>query len=219
MTARLRGLYAITPESPERVRLLSAVEAALRGGCRLVQYRDKTSAASERVARAHALRRLTQDFGARLLINDDIALAFLVAADGVHLGRDDGDLRAARAILGPGRLLGASCYADFSAAQRAAAAGADYVAFGAVYPSPTKPQAVPATVDLFTRAKTGLTAPGKPHPGGVPTCAIGGITLANAPPLIAAGADLLAVITDLFSAPDIAARAAQFQKLFEEQAA
>ena len=116
MSARLRGLYAITPDDPDGARLLADVEAVLRGGCRFVQYRDKTSLPGERVARAHALRRLTQAFGARLLINDDMALAFLVHADGVHLGRDDGNLQAARAILGPDKLLGASCYADFAAA-------------------------------------------------------------------------------------------------------
>ena len=149
------------------------------------------------------------------MINDDIALAFLVKADGVHLGREDGNLAAARAILGPTRILGASCYADFSASHRAAAAGADYVAFGAVYPSPTKPKAVPAAVDLLLRAKSNVAAPRRKSPWGTATCAIGGITLANAPPLIDAGADLLAVITDLFSAPDIAARAAQYQRLFE----
>ena len=207
MTNKLRGLYAITPESPDGTRLLADVEAALAGGCRIVQYRDKTSLAPERVARAQALRRLTLAHDARLVINDDMALAFLVKADGVHLGREDGNLAAARAILGPTRILGASCYAEFSAAQRAAAAGVDYVAFGAVYPSPTKPNATSAAVDLFFRAKTTLTAA---------SCAIGGITLENAPALIAAGADLLAVITDLFSAPDIAARATAYQHLFEK---
>ena len=118
MADKLRGLYAITPETPDGTCLLADVEAALAGGCRLVQYRDKTSAAPERVARAQALRRLTLAHNARLVINDDMALAFLVKADGVHLGREDGNLAAARAILGPTRLLGASCYADFSAAQR-----------------------------------------------------------------------------------------------------
>ena len=206
----LRGLYAITPERAGRARLLADVGAALAGGCRLVQYRDKTSPMPERVARARALRELTRAHGARLLINDDLALCSLVGADGVHLGRDDGNLAAARAILGPERLLGASCYADLAAAERAAAAGADYVAFGAVYPSPTKPDAPLAAVDLFSRAKSRFTAN---------TCAIGGITVDNAPPLIAAGADLLAVITDLFDAPDIAARAAAYQRLFEESAA
>jgi thiamine-phosphate pyrophosphorylase len=219
MDNKLRGLYAITPDNADGGRLLADVEAVLRGGCRIVQYRDKTSQPAERVARAHALRRLTQAFGACLLINDDLALTFLVKADGVHLGQEDGNLGAARAMLGPRRILGASCYADFAAAQRAATAGADYVAFGAVYPSPTKPHAAPAMVDLFFRAKSTLTVDGSESPGGMTTCAIGGITLANAPPLITAGADLLAVITDLFGAPDIAARAAAYQHLFEEASA
>jgi thiamine-phosphate pyrophosphorylase len=203
---KLRGLYAITPECADGSRLLADVEAALAGGCRLVQFRDKTSAMPERVVRARALRILTRRFAACLLINDDLALAFLVDADGVHLGVEDGNLVAARAILGSDRILGASCYADFAAAQAAAAAGVDYVAFGTVYPSPTKPAAARAALDLFRQAR----------PLAAASCAIGGITLANAPPLIAAGADLFAVITDLFSAPDIAARAAAYQRLFEE---
>lgn len=207
MSHKLRGLYAITPEQPDGDRLLADVEAALAGGCRLLQYRDKLSDMPERVRRAHALRNLTRRFGARLLINDDLALAALVGADGAHLGGTDGNLAAARAILGPGKILGASCYADFAAAERATAAGADYIAFGAVYPSPTKPQASRAGLELFSRARAELATT---------TCAIGGITLSGAAPLITAGADLLAVITDLFSAPDIAARAAAYQRLFEE---
>jgi thiamine-phosphate pyrophosphorylase len=212
MTAKLRGLYAITPEYADGSAMLADIEAALAGGCRIVQFRDKLSDAPERVLRARALRDLTRRFGARLLINDDLALARLIDADGVHLGKDDGNLVVTRAILGPDKILGASCYADFAAAQHAVAAGADYVAFGAVYPSLTKPGAAVATVDLFFQAKTRLTA--------AATCAIGGITVANAPPLIAAGADLLAVITDLFSASGdsakITARASAYQRLFEE---
>jgi len=207
MANKLRGLYAITPEYADGARLLAELEAALAGGCRIVQYRDKTSTMTERVMRAHALRDLTRRYGAKLLINDDIAVCFLVRADGVHLGKDDGNLMAARAILGSSRILGASCYADFAMAETADAAGVDYVAFGAVYPSPTKPEAALAPKDLFFDAKIRLTAA---------SCAIGGITLDNAPPLIAAGADLLAVITDLFSAPDISARAAAYQRLFQE---
>lgn len=210
MKNKLRGLYAVTPDCADGARLLADVEAALAGGCRIVQYRDKLSAMPEQVARARALRALTRRHGATLLINDDLALAFLVEADGVHLGRDDGNLAAARAMLGPERILGASCYADLDAARHAAAAGADYVAFGAVYPSPTKPAAARAPLALFTQARAELTAP---------ACAIGGLTLDNAPPVVAAGAELLAVITDLFGAPDIAARAAAYQRLFEETSA
>lgn len=205
--ARLRGLYAVTPERADGGALLADVEAALAGGCRVVQLRDKLSPMAERLARARALRAATLRHGALLLINDDLALCRLVDADGVHLGRDDGDLALACRLLGPEKILGASCYADLARAQAAEQAGADYVAFGAAFPSPTKPEAANATVDLFFRAKTALT---------VKVCAIGGITAANAPTLLAAGVDLLAVITDLFSAPDIEARAAAYQRLFEE---
>ena len=211
-TAALRGLYAITPAGLALETLLERVEAALAGGVALVQYRDKSSDAAPRRAAARALRALCQHFDARLIINDDLALALTVDADGVHLGGADGDLAAARQALGPGKLLGASCYADFALAQRAVAAGADYVAFGAVYASPTKPLAPRAPCSLFTRWSSELNAPAH-----IPACAIGGITLANAPPLLAAGADLLAVITDLFDVPDIRSRAARYQQLFEEK--
>jgi len=204
----LRGLYAVTPAYPDGTRLLADVAAALRGGCRLVQYRDKDMPMPERVTRARALRELTRAHGTRLIINDDLALCLLADADGVHLGKDDGSLALARAVLGPQRLLGVSCYDDFKAARAAVRAGADYVAFGAFFPSPTKPLAARATVDLLARAKSEL---------GVATCAIGGITRENAPALTSAGADLLAVITDLFGAPDITARAATYRHLFEEQ--
>lgn len=201
----LRGLYAITPDGlPEDV-LLARVEAALRGGARLLQYRDKLSTPSQREKMAPMLCALCRRYGTGFIVNDDLALALSVDADGVHLGGSDGDLAAARRALGPGKLLGASCYADFELARAAVAAGADYVAFGAVYPSPTKPQAVRAPLDLFARCRTDLT---------VPACAIGGIALNNAAPLVAAGADLLAVITDLFAAPDIESQARAFQTLF-----
>ncbi len=210
MITELRGLYAITPELAATDTLLADVIAVLAGGCRLVQFRDKHSPMAERVARARALRTLTRTHGARLIVNDDLALATLVDADGLHLGAADGNLRTARAVLGHDRILGASCYADFAAAEAAAAAGADYVAFGAVYPSPTKPEAVCAPLALFERARRELP---------VCCCAIGGITHDNAPAVLAAGANLLAVITDLFTAPDITARAAQYQHLFEEPVA
>jgi thiamine-phosphate pyrophosphorylase len=203
---KLRGLYAITPDRADGKLLIAQVEEALSGGCRILQYRDKISDKPEQLARAKALLALVRRFNATLLINDDLVLTSLIGADGVHLGKDDGNLRAARAILGPDKILGASCYCDFPAAEAACAAGVDYVAFGAAYPSPTKPDAPRAAAELFARAAARLP---------VPSCAIGGITLDNAPPLIAAGVDLLAVITDLFSAPDIGACATQYQQLFE----
>lgn len=201
----LRGLYAITPEDIDDARLITQVDGALRGGVKFLQYRDKRRDLRQQTKMALALRGLCQRYGARLIINDHLQLALAVDADGLHLGGADGDLAAARQTLGPGKLLGASCYADFELARQAQAAGADYVAFGAVYASPTKPLAIRAPHQLFARCRAEL---------GVPTCAIGGITLANGAALVAAGADLLAVITDLFAAPDIAARAAAFTPLF-----
>jgi len=190
----VRGLYAITPEGPG---LLEKVRAALEGGIALLQYRRKSGARAE----ADAIMQLAKRFHVPVIINDDVELAVAVGADGAHLGRDDGDLSSARRKL-EGKLLGASCYDRLELARAAVASGADYVAFGSVFASPTKPGAVRAPLSLF---KNDL---------GVPKCAIGGITLENAPQVIAAGADLLAVITDLFDAPDIAARARAYAKLF-----
>ncbi|HUQ76898.1 MAG TPA: thiamine phosphate synthase [Burkholderiales bacterium] len=192
---KLRGLYAITPEGadPGKVRL------ALEGGIALLQYRDK------RGDRAHAaaIVALGREFGVPVIMNDDVELALELGAAGAHLGRDDGDLRGARARL-QGRLLGASCYNDAALARAAVEAGADYVAFGSVFASPTKPGAARAPLSLFGDAKA----------LGVPLAAIGGINLDNAPQLIAAGADLLAVISDLFDARDVRQRARDYGKLF-----
>jgi len=205
----LRGLYAITPDGLDREILLAQVETALRGGVKLIQYRDKQRDAAQQAEIARRLRTLCHRHGARLIVNDNLQLALDVDADGVHLGGTDGDLAAARRALGTGKLLGASCYANFELARQAVAAGADYVAFGAVYRSPTKPAAPLAPHQLFARCRAEL---------GVPSCAIGGITAANGAALVAAGADLLAVITDLFEAPDIGARAADFNRLFVGEA-
>jgi len=191
----VRGLYAITPEGPG---LVAKVRAALQGGIALLQYRNKHGTLDE----AREIARLAREHGVPLIVNDDVELALAIDADGAHLGRDDGDFPAAREKL-KGKILGASCYDRLELARSAVAAGADYVAFGSVFASPTKPQAVRAPLPLF---KSDL---------GVPLCAIGGITLQNAPQVIAAGADLLAVITDLFDAPDIAARARAYGKLFQ----
>jgi thiamine-phosphate pyrophosphorylase len=207
LRSALRGLYAITPAGFAAQMLHQRVEAALAGGAALIQYRDKGSDPHLRAEVARSLLSLCRRFNARFIVNDDLALALAIDADGVHLGREDGDLLAARQALPEGKLLGVSCYADFEWARLASSAGADYVAFGAVYPSPTKPLAQPAPLSLFLRCRSELK---------VPVCAIGGITINNARPLIAAGADLLAVITDLFEAPDIAGRATAYQQLFEE---
>ncbi len=206
-TPALRGLYAITPEGLAPDILLTRVEAALAGGAIIVQYRDKGGNPMRRYKIASALLALCRRHGARLIVNDDLALVLAIDADGAHLGGEDGDLAVARRALGAGKLLGASCYGDFGRARSAVEAGADYVAFGAVYASPTKPHAPRAPLDLFARCRDELR---------IPACAIGGITPDNAPPLLAAGADMLAVITDLFEAADVRSRAARYQRLFEE---
>jgi thiamine-phosphate pyrophosphorylase len=198
----MRGLYAITPDSADTDALVRKVEQALKGGVAMLQYRCKILPKDKRLLQAHALAPLARGYGVPLIVNDDLDVALAVGANGVHLGGEDGDLAAARARL-PGRTLGASCYADAGRAKDAVRAGANYVAFGSVFPSPTKPGAVRAPLSLF---QSDL---------GVPLCAIGGITLANAPALVAAGASLLAVISDLFDAPDIAARAAEYHRLFQ----
>jgi thiamine-phosphate pyrophosphorylase len=202
----LSGLYAITPDGIKREDLLVRVEAALRGGTRLIQYRDKKRNPLQQAKIARELCVLCHRYGARFVVNDNLALALDVDADGLHLGGEDGDLAAARKALGKDKLLGASCYASFDLACAAKSAGADYVAFGAVYPSPTKPHAVHAPLSLFGRCRDELC---------IPACAIGGITLGNAPTLLSAGASLLAIITDLFESPDIESHSMAFQQLFK----
>lgn len=197
----LRGLYAIADTgvlAPDDFE--TAVEAALAGGACMIQYRDKSDDRQRRSRQARAMVEHCRRHDAIAIINDDIELALAVDADGVHVGRDDGDPAAARARLGSGRILGVSCYDDLERAREAVALGADYVAFGSVFPSVTKPDAVRVPPELFARARDELD---------VPLCAIGGITADNAAEVFAAGADLVAVISDLFQAPDIRARAAR----------
>lgn len=202
------GIYAITLETADTAQLLTQVEAALAGGVAAVQYRDKSADVARRHAQASELIALCRPFGVPLIINDDLRLADLCDADGVHLGRHDGTLREARIILGKNKLIGASCYQSLELAQAAQSAGADYVAFGSFFPSPTKPSAGRAEVALL-----GIAAP-LIH---IPIVAIGGITLANAPHLLDAGADSLAMLSALFDAPDIRAAAHELNQLFEAE--
>jgi thiamine-phosphate pyrophosphorylase len=201
---RLRGLYAITPELSQSAQLLDKVRRALGGGIALLQYRAKGRSGRERRAEAEALLALARAHRVPFIVNDDVGLARDIGADGTHVGREDADVRRARHMLGEG-LLGVSCYDRIALARAAVEAGADYVAFGSVFASQTKPQALRAPLSLFAEARS----------LGVPLAAIGGITLERAPQLLEAGADLLAVISDLFDAPDITARARAYQRLFQ----
>lgn len=208
MSAVLRGLYAITDSHLlADGKLLPYVEAALKGGAQLLQYRDKSSNATQRLYDAQALQELCERYGAALIINDDLELAARLGV-GLHLGQGDGSLLAARQRLGPHAIIGATCHAQLELAATAASNGASYLAFGRFFNSQTKPGVPTATLELLDQARQRFA---------LPLAAIGGITLARAPALIANGASLLAVINDLFAAADASAverRARAFSELF-----
>jgi thiamine-phosphate pyrophosphorylase len=201
-----RGLYAITPDEPDTNRLLARVETVLRAGASWLQYRNKAASDDLRAEQALVLQSLCSRFKVPLIINDDWALAAAVGAAGAHLGEDDGELALARHELGAGAILGASCYNDLKLARQAAFAGATYIAFGAFFASPTKPNARQASPDLLREAAA----------LGLPRVAIGGITPDNARPLLEAGADLIAVISGVFDAPDPAAATRAYLSCFED---
>jgi len=203
----LRGLYAITDStliSEEKLR--DTVEQAIQGGARIVQYRDKSQDSTKRFEQAQILCALCQKYAIPLIINDDIALAQRVSADGVHLGKEDGNIASARRILGDSAIIGVSCYNQFTLAKKAEKNGANYVAFGRFFSSSTKPLAVQASIDLLIQAKQSLT---------IPIVAIGGITVENAQSLVESGADCLAVIQGLFGQANVKSAAQSFSKLFE----
>ena len=201
----LHGLYGVTPDLADTAVLVSRVTQALEGGARIVQYRNKIAAPGLRREQAIALKRACDAHAALLIINDHAGLAREIDAAGVHIGADDGDVAAARDLVGSGKLVGVSCYRRIELAVAAAAQGADYVAFGSFYPSSVKPGATRAPLDLLREAKRAVD---------VPVVAIGGITIDNAPALIDAGADAVAVITALFGADDVTAAARGFSVLF-----
>lgn len=204
----MRGLYAITSATlcREPKRLTHAVEAALAGGARLVQYRDKEADAAQRRATARALLGLCRDHNALFIVNDDVELALAIGADGVHLGAADLPLRQARRRLGGLATLGVSCANVLERAVAAQDEGASYVAFGRFFPSQTKPHAPQAEAALLRQARDKL------H---IPICAIGGITPANARPLIEAGAAMVAAVEGLFGAADVAGAARAYARLFD----
>ncbi len=205
---RLRGLYAISPESGDTPRLLARVEQCLAGGAALVQYRAKSAGAALALEQALRIASACRSHGALFIVNDSVELALAVDADGVHLGRDDMTVAKARAAL-PGRIIGVSCYAEPRLALEAREAGADYVAIGSVFPSGTKPRAARATLENVAQAKA---------ISGLPLAAIGGINHDNAALAIGAGADMVAVVAALFDAPDVRAAARSFTRLFEHSA-
>lgn len=207
MNTTLRGLYGITDSQlmPDDESLLRQVEAALRGGMKLLQYRDKSSDQSKRIRQSRLLLTLCHQYAVPLLINDDYQLAAKIGADGVHLGRSDGAIATARALLGDSAIIGSTCHGSLTFAKEAADAGADYLAFGACFPSTTKPNA--ETISLST-----LQAASQQFQ--LPVVAIGGIRVDNAAHTLTAGADMLAVVQQLFGAPSVYSTARQFSMLF-----
>ena len=201
----INGLYAVTPDIADTDLLLAKVEAALQGGINLLQYRNKLANHKLQTQQARAILPLCRQYNVPLIINDSVKLCLILDADGVHLGTDDGNLAEVRARLGGSKILGASCYNRFDLVLAAQQSGASYVAFGACFASQTKPNAPVASLDLFTRAKTELT---------IPTVAIGGITLQNAPQVLAAGASAIAVINAIFNANDAKSACTEFSMLF-----
>lgn len=213
MPKALHGLYVITDPGLRKHRrqpLVDMVAAAIAGGARVVQYRDKYASRAQRQQEAAALAALCQSRGVCFLVNDDVEIALAVNADGVHLGQGDTQLRQARERLGPDHIIGVTCHDQLALAHAAEADGADYVAFGRFFPSLTKPDASPAPIEILQQARHAL------H---IPIAAIGGITPANAASLLAAGADMLAVIHGVFGADDIAAAADEYTRLFTLQSA
>ncbi|MBV4456499.1 thiamine phosphate synthase [Pseudomonas sp. COR58] len=205
---KLRGLYAITDSTLLAGKFLPYVEAALEGGVTLLQYRDKSGDDARRLREAEALRELCERYGTRLIINDDAELAARLGV-GVHLGQTDGPLSPTRALLGPKAIIGSTCHAQLDLAEQAVNEGASYVAFGRFFNSSTKPGAPSCSLGLLDEARRTL------H---LPVCAIGGITLDNAAPLVAHGADLLAVVHGLFGAEstaEVTRRARAFNELFK----
>ena len=200
-----QGLYAITTPAGSPAALVAAVEAAMAGGARMIQYRDKSDDHARRRVEAGALREACRARAVPLLVNDDVALAVAVGADGVHVGLEDATVREARSSLGARRIVGATCHASLDLARAAVRDGADYVAFGSFFPSPTKPGATPAPLALLDEASDALE---------VPVAAIGGITVARGARLIAAGATYLAVVSGVFGAADVRRAAGDYARLF-----
>lgn len=200
----VKGLYLITPDDADTARLLARTAPLLAAGATWLQYRNKTAAGALRHEQASTLQALCAEAGVPLIVNDDVRLAKAVGAAGVHLGEDDGDIAAARALLGVEAIIGSSCYDRLQLAEAAVAAGADYVAFGAFFSTRSKTGTRRATVDLLPQSA----------PLGVPRVAIGGITPDNAQTLVDAGADLIAVISGVYDAPDPVAAVHAYLRCF-----
>lgn len=203
--SQLRGLYAITDATLMSDNFALAIEQSLQGGCRIIQYRDKSEDTEKRHEQAALIRQLCNQYQALFIVNDDIELAIASAANGVHLGQSDHAIELAREQLGKDKIIGITCHDQLELAIAAEQAGADYVAFGAFFSSSIKPDASNAPLSLIQQAKAKLQ---------IPVCCIGGITANNASQLIDAGSDMIAVISDLYASQDIKLASQTLSELF-----
>ncbi len=206
---KLKGFYAITDPklTPyENNLILEKVEQALKGGTKIIQLRDKYHSNEFLLNFAKELKFLCKNYGAIFLIDDRVELAKMCDADGVHLGKEDMPIEEARKFLGKNKIIGISCYGELQKAKIMEKLGANYVAFGSFYPSPTKPEAKIISKNILKQAKEILK---------IPVCAIGGITLEKAKELINCGADMIAVISDLWCSKNIYEKAKKFSQYFK----
>ena len=201
----MRGLYLVTPDWDDTEKLLAATEQGLLGGASLLQYRHKTASDELQQEQATALLALCRRYRVPFIINDHVALCDRIDADGIHVGGTDASVAAVRTLLGKDKIIGASCYGDLELARQSAAAGASYVAFGGFYPSRVKKYAVTTQPDILTRARAELS---------LPFCVIGGMTVANAKPLVDLGADMVAAISSVYLAGDQRTAAKEFTNLY-----
>lgn len=202
----MKGLYLVTPDWDDTGHLLAVTKAALEGGVSLLQYRHKTAEPALRREQATALQVLCRQFDCPFIINDHVALALEIGADGVHVGGTDAAVSAVRMQIGPQRIVGGSCYGELELAKAAHAAGASYVAYGGFYPSKVKKYPVTTAVEILKQSRDAVP---------LPSVVIGGMTPENAAPLIAAGADMVAAISSIYLADDPRAAAAAFVRLFD----
>ncbi len=204
----IKGLYAITPDMADLNTLIQKTQLAIEGGAFMVQYRSKIDDRDAKMRQCAAILRLCREYEIPCIVNDDVDMCCVLEADGVHLGEKDDNIAEVRHILGEDAIIGSSCYNQIERARQAQKEGASYVAFGAIFPTPTKPQAPRATLELLKEAKREIQ---------IPIVAIGGITVNNAHDVTKTGIDAIAVITSLYEAKTIKETAETFSKMFHEK--
>ena len=204
----IKGLYAITPDSADLNTLIQKTKSAIEGGAFMVQYRSKIQDRDVKMQQCAAILRLCREHNVPCIVNDDVEMCRTLKADGVHLGEEDDNIAEVRHILGDDAIIGSSCYDQLDRAKSAQKEGASYVAFGAMFPTSTKPNAPRATLALLKEAKREIQ---------IPIVAIGGITVNNAHDVIKTGIDAIAVITSLYEAKSIKETAETFAKMFHQK--